>query len=90
MGELHRLRGEYAEAETAYKQASQCGHETQPGLGLLRLAQGHVDSATAAIRRALEEKTGILLRARLLGAHAEVSLAAGDVATGAVRRTAAR
>jgi len=81
LGELHRLRGEYAEAETAFKQASHCGHETQPGLGLLRLAQGHVDSAMAAIRRALEERPGILLRARLLGAHAEVSLAAGDVAT---------
>ena len=81
LGELHRLRGGYAEAEAVYKLASQYGHETQPGLGLLRLAQGHVDSATAAIRRALEETTGIMPRARLLGAYVEVSLAAGDVAT---------
>lgn len=81
LGELHRLRGEYADAETAYKQASQLGHEAQPGLGLLRLAQGHIDSATAAIRRALEETTDSGPRAHLLGAHAEVSLAAGDVAT---------
>ena len=80
LGELHRLRGEFAEAEAAYKEASQFGHETQPGLGLLRLAQGHVDSATAAIRRALDETADIVRRARLLGAHTEVALAAGEVA----------
>lgn len=79
LGELHRLRGEYAEAEAAYKEASQYGCETQPGLGLLRLAQGHVESATAAIRRALEETADIIARAHLLGAQAEVALAAGDV-----------
>ena len=81
LGELHRLRGEFADAETAYKQASQYGSETQPGLGLLRLAQGHVDSATAAIHRALEETTDVVSRAHLLGAQVEVALAAGDVAT---------
>jgi DNA-binding CsgD family transcriptional regulator len=81
LGELHRLRGEYAPAETAYRQASQNGHETQPGLGLLRLAQGHVESAAAALRRALDETSGVMQRARLLGAQAEVSLAAADVDT---------
>jgi DNA-binding NarL/FixJ family response regulator len=81
LGELHRLRGEYPEAETAYKQASQNGHETQPGLGLLRLAEGHVDSARAALRRALEEAVDVLVRARLLGAQVEVALAASDVPT---------
>ena len=38
--EVHRLRGELAEAETAYHKANQSGHEPQPGLALLRLAQG--------------------------------------------------
>jgi DNA-binding CsgD family transcriptional regulator len=80
LGELHRLRGEHAEAETAYKRASQLGHETQPGLALLRLAQGHVDSATAALRRALDEAAGVVPRAHLLAACVEVLLAAGDVA----------
>ena len=79
LAELHRLRGEYADAETAYKQASQYGHETQPGLGLLRLAEGHIDSAKAALRRALEEAVEVLVRARLLGAQVEVALAAADV-----------
>jgi DNA-binding CsgD family transcriptional regulator len=79
LGELHRLRGEYADAEAAYKQASLHGHETQPGLGLLRLAQGHTESATAAIRRALDETVDVVARARLLGPQVEVELAAGHV-----------
>ncbi len=41
--ELHRLRGEFADAEQAYGQASRWGHDPQPGLALLRLAQGRLD-----------------------------------------------
>jgi len=81
LGELHRLRGEYADAETAYKQASHYGNETQPGLGLLRLAQGHVESAAAAIRRALDETADIIPRAHLLRGYVDVALAANDVVT---------
>ncbi len=40
LAELHRLRGEFDQAEDAYRQASQWGREPQPGLALLRLAQG--------------------------------------------------
>lgn len=79
LGELHRLRGEYIDAEAAYKQASRHGQETQPGLGLLRLAQGHVDSATAAIGRALDERVTVIARAQLLSAQVEVALAAKRV-----------
>ena len=53
-GELHRLRGEFARAEEAYTQASRWGREPQPGLARLRLAQGQVDAAEAAIRRAVD------------------------------------
>jgi DNA-binding CsgD family transcriptional regulator/tetratricopeptide (TPR) repeat protein len=79
LGELHRLRGEYIDAEAAYKQASLNGQETQPGLGLLRLAQGHVESAIVAIRRALDETVDVISRARLLGPQVEVALAADKV-----------
>jgi tetratricopeptide (TPR) repeat protein len=34
--EVHRVLGELAEAEDAYRQASRWGHEPQPGLALLR------------------------------------------------------
>jgi DNA-binding NarL/FixJ family response regulator len=78
-GELHRLQGEVAAAEDAYRAASRLGCEPQPGLALLRLAQGRSDDAIAAIRRALGECTAPLARARLLPAHVETSLAIGAV-----------
>ena len=63
-GELHRLRGEFAAAEEAYREASRCGREPQPGLALLRLAQGDGDAAAAAIRRALRRDRRAGRRAR--------------------------
>jgi DNA-binding CsgD family transcriptional regulator len=77
-GELHRLLGDSESAEAAYKEASQFGREPHPGLALLRLAQDDVDSAKAAIRRALDETTEPLNRAALLPAFAEIMLAAGE------------
>jgi DNA-binding CsgD family transcriptional regulator len=79
-GELHRLRGEFAEAETSYRQASRRGRRPQPGLALLRLAQGQAAAATALVRGALEEARDPLARARLLPAQVDIALAAGDVA----------
>ena len=52
-GELHRLCGESAQAEEAYHQASRSGRDPQPGLARLRLAQGQVDAAEAAIQELL-------------------------------------
>jgi DNA-binding CsgD family transcriptional regulator len=83
--ELHRLRGEFAQAEEAYRQASRWLPEPQPGLALLRLAQGQVGAAAAAIRRAVHDAADRVLRSRLLTAHIEIMLAAGDLA--AARRT---
>jgi DNA-binding NarL/FixJ family response regulator len=79
-GELHRLRGEHDAAEDAYRQASHWGHAPQPGLALLRLAQGRGPTAGAALARALTEAAGPLARSRLLPAQVEVALAASDVA----------
>jgi DNA-binding CsgD family transcriptional regulator len=78
-GELHRLRGEFAAAEDAYRRASQLGLEPQPGWALLRLAQGKAEAASAAIRRVVGETSDRLRRADLLPAYAEVMLAIGDV-----------
>lgn len=77
--DLHRLRGAFAEAEEAYRQASRWGRKPQPGLARLRLDQGRVDAAEAAIRRAVGEAQDRVSRARLLPAHAEIMLSAGDV-----------
>jgi DNA-binding CsgD family transcriptional regulator len=77
--EIHRLRGEFAAAEEAYRDANQSGCEPQPGLALLRMAQGRTETASAAIRRVLGAATDRLDRARLLPAHIEIMLAAGDI-----------
>ena len=76
--ELHRLRGELASAEECYRRAGERGDETQPGLALLRLAQGRLDAALAGIRRALDETSLMMGRPRLLAAHVEIALAAHD------------
>jgi len=83
IGEIRRRRGDFAEAEEAYRKASELGHPTgsEPGVSLLRLAQGKVDSAAAAIKRELaNEGTDPLSRARLLPAQVEIGLAAGELA----------
>jgi DNA-binding CsgD family transcriptional regulator len=77
-GEVHRLQGEFAEAEEAYRDASRLGWEPQPGLALLRLAQGNDGAAAAAIRRVAGETTDRLKRAGLLPAYVEITLAVGD------------
>ena len=77
-GELHRLRRELGAAEEAYRKASRGGFEPQPGLALLRLAQGKDDAAAAAIRRSLVETTERPSRARLLPAGVEILLAVDD------------
>jgi DNA-binding NarL/FixJ family response regulator len=77
-GEVHRLRGDVAAAEDAYREASQRGREPQPGLALLRLAQVQAGAAAAAIRRVLAETTERPARAGLLPAAVEIMLAAGD------------
>jgi DNA-binding CsgD family transcriptional regulator len=77
--ELHRLRGESAAAEEAYRSASRFGCEPQPGLALLRMAQGRTDAARAAIRRVLSAATDRLQRVKLLPGHIEIMLAIGDI-----------
>jgi DNA-binding CsgD family transcriptional regulator len=78
-GELHRLRGEFSQAEEAYRQANRYGRTPQPGLALLRLAQGQSETATAAIRLVVDEAHGSETRSRLLPAYVEIMLAAGDI-----------
>jgi DNA-binding CsgD family transcriptional regulator len=80
-GEIHRLRGEFAEAEEAFRQASRHGCEPLPGLALLRLTQGRTEAAVALISRALSATGDRLLRTRLLPACVDVMLASGDIAS---------
>ncbi|MFL5797643.1 MAG: LuxR C-terminal-related transcriptional regulator [Actinomycetota bacterium] len=78
LAELYRLLGELDRAEDAYRQAGERGRSPQPGLALLRLAQGQPDAAAAAVRRELDEAQGMVARAALLPAYVEVMLSVGD------------
>jgi len=80
LAELHRLRGELDDSESAYANASRHGREPQPGLALLRIAQGQNVAAVGAIRRALDDARTPARRASVLRACVEISLAVGDVA----------
>ena len=79
LAEILRLRGELSQAEQSYRQAGIAGRDPEPGMSLLRLAQGRIDLAVPPIRRALDEVEDPLARSRLLPAYVEVTLEAGDV-----------
>lgn len=78
-GEIHRLLGEQAAAEASYEAASRAGRDPQPGLSLLRLAQGRTDAAVNGITRAVQAATDRFQRTRFLPAQVEILLAAGQV-----------
>lgn len=85
LAELHRLRGEYEAANEMYREAGRHGTEPQPGLSLLRLAEGDLDAAAAAVRRLVGEavdrpgpRAGTS-RVAVLAPYVEIMLAAGDL-----------
>jgi ATP/maltotriose-dependent transcriptional regulator MalT len=77
LGEVHRLRGDVRAAEEAYQRAAERGHDPQPGLALLRLAQGRTHDALTALSRRIDEHSDPVDRVALLPALVEVQLATG-------------
>lgn len=84
--EIHRLRGVFDLADGAFRQCSAHGGETQPGLALLRLAEGQVEAAAKSIRRSLSTTAEELDRMRFLPAAVEILVAADAI--GEARSTA--
>jgi hypothetical protein len=80
-GEIHRLQGDFTAAAAAYRDAQRGGVEAQPGLALLRLAEGDSRGAAAAIRRELRDTPEPSRRATLMPAEVEITRAVGDVAS---------
>ena len=76
-GDVHRIRGSLALAESCYEQASGFGYEPQPGLALLWHARGRGPAALAAIRRLLAETGDPVHRSRLLPGAIEILVASG-------------
>lgn len=77
--EVLRLRGDYDAADAAYAAAIGFGHDPQPGLALLWLAQGRTAPALAAVRRLLGEPRDPVRRSQVLAAATEVLLADGSL-----------
>src|SRR5262249_11668057 len=82
LGEIELRRGDLAAAADAFERAVTCGKDPQPGLAMLRLAEG--DGALAsALPRAAVANAGDgdpLAVGQLLPALVEAQLACGDVA----------
>ncbi|MBJ8348638.1 helix-turn-helix transcriptional regulator [Antrihabitans sp. YC2-6] len=82
IAEIRRFRGDLAGAEDALRRAHELGADPQPGLALLRLAQGRKDAAGTSIRAALADATlDRLGRARLAVAQVDIALAGHDTET---------
>jgi tetratricopeptide (TPR) repeat protein len=74
-GDVLRIRGDLAGAQAAYEQAVVFGHEPQPGLALLWLAEGRAEAAAAAIQRLLGETHNPVHRSQLLPSAVQVLMA---------------
>ncbi|HJR49771.1 MAG TPA: hypothetical protein VJ794_01620 [Gemmatimonadales bacterium] len=89
LGRIRLHRGDIAGAEEALLAAHRAGWDPQPGLALVRLAQGDAATAAASIRDALERPMRApskerppnthLQRAPLLEAQVEIEIATGDI-----------
>ncbi|MFB8405140.1 LuxR C-terminal-related transcriptional regulator [Streptomyces sp. NPDC055912] len=90
-GDVQRRQGRLEAAAVSYGHAHELGRIPQPGLALLRLAQGRADAAVAGVDLALACRSDpdhdVLGRARLLAARTEVALAVRDL-PGAARAAA--
>jgi class 3 adenylate cyclase len=80
LGEVRLHVGDLPGAEEAFRHAHELGRDPQPGLALLRLAEGKAAAALAAIKSAVAgQKEDRLLRARMLPAFIEIAVAAQDL-----------
>ena len=78
IAESHRVRAEHERAEVAYRRSHELGRDPQPGLALLRLAQGNRAAASASLRSALSAIDNDLHRVPLLAAQVDVAAACDD------------
>jgi class 3 adenylate cyclase len=80
IGEVRLRVGDLEGAQEAFRQAHQLNRVPEPGMSLLRLAQGDAQAANISIKRAIASVgSRAFIQARLLPAAVEIGLAAGDL-----------
>ena len=80
LGETRLRLGDLAQAEQAFREADENGHNPEPGHSLLRLARGDAKGAWGSIRRLLaDESIGLAARTAFLPAGIDVAVAAGEL-----------
>lgn len=78
IGEIRLRKGDLEGAEDAFHRAHELGPSAQPGLALLRLAQGKPEAGLTSIGNALaDDALDRLARVTLLAAQVEIALARG-------------
>ena len=77
--ELNRLAGNFEKAEDNYHEAARRGRKPQPGLSLLRLAQGSKEGAVTSITNTLQETKDPKKRAEVLPAVVSILLSAKQI-----------
>jgi DNA-binding NarL/FixJ family response regulator len=77
-GDVLRRRGDLTGATEAFARARSLGQDPQPGLALVRMAEGRLEEASAALRAA-DPLRPPFQRASLHAAQVEVALALGDL-----------
>jgi class 3 adenylate cyclase len=78
IGHIRLRMGDLPAAEDAFRRAHELGVVPEPGLALVRLAEGDAAAAASSLRRALANELERSGRARMLPAEVEVALAVGD------------
>jgi class 3 adenylate cyclase len=78
IGEIRMRMGDLPAAKEAFRRAHEMGVVPEPGMSLVRLAEGDAATAASSLHRALANETGQFTRARLLPAEVEVALVLGD------------
>jgi class 3 adenylate cyclase len=80
LGEARLRLGDLAQAEQAFREADEHGHNAEPGRSILRLIRGDAQGAWTSIRRVLADETsGIAARTAYLPAGVEIAVAAGEL-----------
>ena len=88
LGEIQLRRGDLSGAAASFRSAIEAGQEPQPGLALLRLAEGKAGVGLSELTRTLADAPDDRIeRARLLPALVELAVAAEHSGDGARRRS---